>query len=56
MNKKISNKTKDIPIAVSVLAAEIARKERELREKNGIRMSLGAIVSEAVINAYKNKR
>lgn len=55
MNKKLSIKSREkaIPIAVTNLAAEIARREKETREKNGIRMSLGAIVSEAVINAYK---
>lgn len=41
-------------VAISVVALELARKERAHRMSQGVRMSLGAIVSEAVVEVLRN--
>ena len=41
-------------VAVSVVAVDLAKAEKLRLKKQGISRSLSAIVSEAVINTYKN--
>ena len=42
-------------VAISMKANEIAKQEKDRRfEQTGVKMSVGAIVSEAVFKAYGN--
>lgn len=42
-------------VAISAKAADIAREEKERRFKDfGVKMTLGAVISEAVFKAYGN--
>lgn len=55
MIEKKVNKIKNQAVAVSAIAIARAKKEKNKLNANGIRMSLGAIVSQAVMDRYGNK-
>ena len=40
-------------VRISGVAAKLAEKERERSKKSGVPLSLGAIVSKAIISAYE---
>ena len=47
-----TNKGDLYAVAISTIAVDAARKETERRKQNGIPMSLGAVISEAVMEKY----
>jgi len=55
MIEKKVNEVKNQAVAVSNIAVGIAKAEQEKLENNGVRMSLGAIVSKAVVEKYGKK-
>ncbi len=42
-------------VAISLIAVDVAKAEQDRLKDEGIKMSLGAIVSKAVIDTYKGK-
>lgn len=47
-----SKKVESIAVAIPVVAVNAAREEMNKRKENGVPMSLGAVISEAVMKNY----
>ena len=43
-------------ISISIVAVDLVKAEQERQAKNGVRMSLGAIVSKAVVETFKDAK
>ncbi len=52
----MTNEQQSRAVAVSQVAARTAEEERARRQSQGIRMSLGAVISEAVMSQFGMKK
>ena len=52
----MTNEQQSRAVSVSQVAARTAEEERARRQSQGIRMSLGAVISEAVIAQFGMKK
>ena len=52
----MTNEQQSRAVAVSQVAARTAEEERTRRQSRGVRMSLGAVISEAVIAQFGAKK